>query len=245
MGSVSSILPSGFDAYARVLHPITVTRYRPLGRGNVQEDYSEESWTWADVAAHTQSVIHPQVQWIRVAGHQYQSLELPGNRSADPPPLGHLAPRIMARVMDIARGYTNTTEEITVALWEGWGIGLQPAKRGTDPALLRLLRNGPFLELPWRRYVLLATTALDLTDPAWPFTAGMGWSPGVPGPMPQLVWPADHAWAVASEIDFDSTLVGGTFGLINAIVEHPDIEAVRVSATTDLTWDSDDVNRPA
>lgn len=38
---------------------------------------------------------------------------------------------------------------------------------------------------------------------------------------PNLIWPADHSWLVASEVDFDSTLVGGTTGLIEAIVESP------------------------
>lgn len=72
----------------------------------------------------------------------------------------------------------------------------------------------------------------------------MGWSHGLPGPMPQLIWPADHAWAIATEIDFDSTLIGGTFDLINELIGHPAIEAVRVRETTDLTWDADDINRP-
>ncbi|WP_026533367.1 hypothetical protein [Arthrobacter sp. H41] len=63
--------------------------------------------------------------------------------------------------------------------------------------------------------------------------------------MPQLVWPADHAWATASGIDFDSTLIGGTFDFINELVDHPAFEAVRVSETTDFRWDADEINRPA
>jgi hypothetical protein len=62
--------------------------------------------------------------------------------------------------------------------------------------------------------------------------------------MPQLIWPAHHAWTTASEIDVDSTLVGGTYDFINELIGHPGIEVVRVEETTDLTWDADDVNRP-
>jgi hypothetical protein len=38
MGSVSSNIPSGFHAYARIFHPSTVTWYDPKGNGDVQED---------------------------------------------------------------------------------------------------------------------------------------------------------------------------------------------------------------
>ncbi|WP_394247877.1 hypothetical protein [Arthrobacter pityocampae] len=262
---MSSIVPSGFDAYARVLHPSTVNRYHPQGRGDPQEDYSEESWTWARIAAHTGAVIHPQVQWIRVAGHQYESVPLPGIGSADPPPLGHLGPGILAHVMTIAGEHTSTPDDVTAALWEGWSIesgtvwiaafasdndadngdihDVQPQRSKVDNRLATLLKNGPFLELPGRRYVLLATKDSELTDPEWPQTAGMGWTDWLPGPMPQLIWPADHAWAIASEIDVDSTLIGGTYGFINELVEHSAIEAVRVGGRTDLTWDADDINR--
>ncbi len=112
-----------------------------------------------------------------------------------------------------------------------------------DHALSQLLEEGPFLELPDRRYVLLATSVLELTDPAWPLEAGMGWANGPPGPMPQLIWPADHSWTVASEIDVDSTLVGGSYDFINELIEHPSVEAVRVGEATDLTWDADSINR--
>jgi hypothetical protein len=267
IGSVSTTIPSGFDAYARILHPSTVTRYDPKGNGDIEEDYTQESWTWARIAEHTQTVVHPQVQWIRVTGHQYDSLPLPGNRSADPPPLGHLAPLILARVMMIAGKHTTTADEVTAALWEGWGItsgsttlfaasvlesetgseegrSLQPLRPRVDDTLSRLLSQGPFLELPGRRYVLLSTSTAELVDPAWPLRAGMGWTERIPRPMPQLIWPADHAWALVSEIDFDSTLVGGTHDFVNEIMNDPAVEAVRVKESTDLTWDADDINRP-
>jgi hypothetical protein len=169
--------------------------------------------------------------------------------------------------MIIAGKHTTTADEVTAALWEGWGITsgttwfvasvldsetdseegrtIQPLRPRVDDRLLQLLSQGPFLELPGRRYVLLSTSTTELTDPAWPLRAGMGWAEKLPGPMPQLIWPADHAWAITPEIDFDSTLVGGAYNFINEIMNDPAMEAVRVEESTDLTWDADDINRPS
>ncbi|MGH9069745.1 MAG: hypothetical protein ACRDX8_00935 [Acidimicrobiales bacterium] len=47
---------------------------------------------------------------------------------------------------------------------------------------------------------------------------------------------------MASEIDFDSTLVGGSDALIAEILAAPVLEAWRVGPSDPLTWDSDTVN---
>jgi hypothetical protein len=62
---------------------------------------------------------------------------------------------------------------------------------------------------------------------------------------PNLIWPADHAWLLVSEVDFDSTLVGGSVELIQAIVESPALEAWAVEPTTSLAADADKINAPS
>lgn len=59
---------------------------------------------------------------------------------------------------------------------------------------------------------------------------------------PNLIWPGDHSWFVASEVDFDSTLVGGSAVLINAIIESSKLEARRIRPTDSLADDADTVN---
>jgi hypothetical protein len=59
---------------------------------------------------------------------------------------------------------------------------------------------------------------------------------------PNLIWPADHTWVVASEVDFDSTLVGGSVDLIQAIVDSSRLEAWLVESTDSLTADADEIN---
>ena len=48
---------------------------------------------------------------------------------------------------------------------------------------------------------------------------------------PNLWWPADRAWIVASEIDHTWTYIGGTAALIRSILDHTDLEALPVELT--------------
>jgi len=59
---------------------------------------------------------------------------------------------------------------------------------------------------------------------------------------PNLIWPADHAWLAVSEVDFDSTLVGGSAELIQEIVESTELEAWQVEPTDSLAADADKIN---
>lgn len=59
---------------------------------------------------------------------------------------------------------------------------------------------------------------------------------------PNLCWPDDRAWFVASEIDFDSTLVAGTRTLVNELVAHHVLEAVEIAPGDLLTATADTIN---
>ena len=59
---------------------------------------------------------------------------------------------------------------------------------------------------------------------------------------PNIFWPADRAWCVASEIDFDSTLVGGSEKLITTLVEDPPLGAWQARPADSLAFDADLVN---
>ncbi len=69
----------------------------------------------------------------------------------------------------------------------------------------------------------------DPTDPFW-------------RDAPSLIWPADRSWFVASEVDFDSTLVGGSRELVAALVATPDLEVYEVAPDTKLTAFSGKLN---
>ena len=60
---------------------------------------------------------------------------------------------------------------------------------------------------------------------------------------PSLIWPADRSWFVASEVDFDSTVIGGSRSLVDALLDAPGLEVLEVTPETKLTAFSDKLNR--
>ncbi|MBF6301547.1 hypothetical protein IU459_29005 [Nocardia amamiensis] len=46
---------------------------------------------------------------------------------------------------------------------------------------------------------------------------------------PNIFWPDDRAWCVATDIDLDWTYVGGSEELVRSIVAEPRFEAFRLS----------------
>ncbi|MDQ4214831.1 hypothetical protein [Microbacterium capsulatum] len=124
-----------------------------------------------------------------------------------------------------------------------------------DGILSREISEGARLELPQRNHVLFAAPPRAFADPSWVLSAP--WRDPSTGPgagaeahglpptaqHPSLIWPADRAWILVSEIDFDSTVVGGSAALVRALCADPRIEALPIAEGADLSWDADDVNR--
>ncbi len=112
---------------------------------------------------------------------------------------------------------------------------------GWRPPLIRIPRSRreteSRLHLPDRDYVVLAgplRSALRIGS----FAADHFWPQS-----PNLFWPADQSWCVASEIDFDSTLVGGSLGLIDAILHTPELDAWSITADDSLACNADKINQ--
>jgi len=61
-----------------------------------------------------------------------------------------------------------------------------------------------------------------------PIEAAAALSPWPCRQSPNLWWPEDHAWCVASEIDFCSTYVGGSPELIEGVLGDERLEAIPV-----------------
>lgn len=111
------------------------------------------------------------------------------------------------------------------------------------------ISKGPQLELPGREYVLFSAPPTAFADADWVLDAtwrdraaeAHGFPPAAQ--HPNILWPTDHAWTLVSEIDYDSTIIGGSADLITEICADPRIEAAQIPPGSDLTWQADQINR--
>lgn len=110
--------------------------------------------------------------------------------------------------------------------------------------LPRAVASGPTFALhgnTGRTYVLFEAGASDLAEPSWVDRAP--WVRPVGEPQtPSILWPDDHAWVLATEIDYDSTLVAGSAELVRELLATPGLEVLAISPTSRLTQDGDTVN---
>src|ERR1700743_1294383 len=206
---VTSVVPAGFDAYARVLHPAQEPD-RDGGR----------LVRWADVAAWSGLPLGP--------GAQFHSIALPAERPRSPAPWAGQGPERgdlylpdAEALAAITRQWTGTPEQCWFCLWDGHDLAgtvlTPPGQRGIRrPAPVPApVRDGPRVHLPHRDYLLYAGPVEAVTAAAalsvWKVT-------------PNLWWPADRSWCVATEIDLAWTYVGGPAGLIEAVLRDEGIQ---------------------
>jgi hypothetical protein len=217
------------------------------------------------------TVWHPAMQWGAITGVLHEQIRLDDDSYLAEPDEGRLALPQLATLATLLAENTTTPDAATVGIWTGWGdlradsgslfavITDGPVDSGViaerearfraersasvDPEISRASEAGPRLLLPHREYVLLDADVREFADTDWTTRAGIGWHAGS-GPTPNLLWPADRAWFVASEIDFDSTIVGGTRALIDALATSDGLEAAKVTEDTDLSYRADAINPP-
>jgi hypothetical protein len=215
-GAVTRAVPRGFAAYVRICHPPS----DPDGR----------SVSWRTVARHTGRWAHSVMQWHALVGSA-DALNATGSLwPGQNPQRGNLAPALLAPLCDVLADHAATPERCFFCLWEGWGW-VETSSISAERS------SGAMLHLPDRDYLLLdgpLHAALQLGDWYGPeaFAAQ----------SPNLFWPADRTWCVASEIDFDSTLIGGSTELVEAILRAPELDAWSVQPDDSLAHDADRLN---
>ncbi|UNK46631.1 hypothetical protein [Arthrobacter sulfonylureivorans] len=266
-------VPRGYPAYARIFHPAERDRPVLQGGQQGQVGTSElhvtsEEVSWATVAEAFGTIMHPLAQFHRLIG----SPEDDGNGVHDAagwryfePITGNLDAGVLAAVARHLDDHTTTPTEGVAAVWEGWGgltssagYAVLAASDGPIPVgsgyfvpdggpgsgiLPKDVVNGPVLALPDRSYYLFSAGARFFAGSGWP--NGAAWHDGSAIPQsPSIVWPDDHSWVLVTEIDWDSTIVAGSWELIGALVSDPTIEALPIREGANLRWDSDNENRP-
>jgi hypothetical protein len=245
-GAVTLQVPKGFDAYARIFHPAS--------------DSDGNRVTWTDVAKARGTTPHPEMQWHAILGFAAPDELYGSHTSVDPdsaawrgshPSIGLMDIQTLDALCDILTVHTADPIHCFFGLCTiaGWMDSISTSE-------VRSL-----LELPYGRDYLVLAGALSTVNQItyiWPrpeslqvtFTTDKDEAllPKLnPTKLrqreaPNLIWPVDHTWLVASEVDFDSTLVGGSASLIEEIVESQQLEACQVRPTDSLAVDADKVN---
>jgi hypothetical protein len=204
---VGSLIPDVFEVYARILHPARLNT-------------SDEKVRWASLAHETDSVLGPTAQFDSLAGS--------GGSRIEPPRLGTLEADELAALIELLAPQTGQPDSCWFAIWDGYGwiegppafVELQSHSR-QRPAPDRRHHappGHPRVAIPGRSFLLWHGPIESATT----FSQSPNWQ------SPNLWWPQDHVWCVATEIDLRSTYVGGTQALVDRILLDARLEALRV-----------------
>ncbi|HTZ63241.1 MAG TPA: hypothetical protein VMB51_03990 [Solirubrobacteraceae bacterium] len=238
--TVGSIVPTVFEAYARVFHPAQ----RGLW------DASEEV-RWTEVAAGNSRVMHPAAEWGSLTG-SWQIDSQPGLWEAAPD-VGRLPAMLGKRLADVLAGLTEL-EQGRYGVWEGWG---RPAlfvpreevpeedRQHAEEDERRVLREGEVEIAAWRdlldhapKFALPHRTMHLLTGA---LSAVSAFYENHRNP-PSLWWPEDRAWCVGTDIDLMTTYVGGSRRAIEELLADEQLEVLPVSVDQGVTWKADTIN---
>jgi hypothetical protein len=244
-GAVSRQVPKVFDAYARIFHPAT--------------DSDRNSVSWATVAERLGRTAHREMQWHQLVGTS-DTFGIEGsNWSGSIPSLGEMEVEDLDRLCRVLADHTADPESCFFGFCEinhhdlfGDAFSFEELRLprlklplGRD----HLVLSGPLfavdqLRSPGRSNVTTAVLVKpgekSSSKSSLPDPADRSWRE-----VPSLIWPTDRSWYVASEVDFDSTLVGGSRELVEALVAAPDLEVYEVESDTSLAAFSDKINLAA
>jgi hypothetical protein len=216
--AVAAVVPDGFPAYVRIQHPAPGDGSDPP-LGDLPAELLHI--LYATLAAHTSTeamcyfCLWDGYGWL----HGSSAVQILTRRSGPddvPPP--H-PPRAIPPAVSPERLH-----------------GLRARRRGFHfgpcvyaHQLSRERMHGPKVRLPNRDY-LLFTGPLEAAAELGATIGGTFWPQS-----PNLFWPRDHAWCVASEIDFWYTLVAGSEPLAEALVADPRLQTSRVNSGDSLS----------
>lgn len=221
---VGSVIPHGFDAYARIFHPAWLPHMIEV--------------RWSEVAASNGRTVHPQMQFHAIA------TPLPGRATAQPdwygPRCGTLGAGQVRALIPLLARHTSTPGHGWFCLWEGYGYftpgaiaplisTFWPAGEPHElpPPLPLPIPPKARVRMPQRDYMLFTGSVAQAE----------GWLEG-----PNLWWPDDRAWCVASEIDFPYTYVAGSEALVAEVLANPGLEALPATIRDGIRADSDNLN---
>ena len=255
--SVLSVVPSGFEAYARVFHP--AAKMTCTADGGAEED--AKPLRWSEVAELTGRTPHRLMQWASIRGahpelRDYSKLKV-GDIYIEAPTEGSLPLELAQTLWPIFEQHTEAPDTCFFAVWEGFG------------GMPKFLRKAPAFEIPARRFYLfeapiqtieqsfytgaepdtMETVFVAISDeeamlPPAELQKQLRASLDALNAMPiayqsaNLWWPKDRAWCVHTEIDFNTTYVAGSQKLVDAVLASEKLEVYQLEPTDELANDA-------
>jgi hypothetical protein len=225
--TVRDFVPDGFEAYARILHPAS----RAAGDRGTKR--------WAELAAERGRTMHPLVRFEALVGARGPEEAADWDELV---PSEELPEREAAILSDVLADFTASADRCWFALWDGYGSLGPPNGYSTlvdEDGRLRIVDDTraearSFAE-ELSRYPRVGTLR-SRSEPTQPrreyllFRGPLGailsfrfsdwWQP------PNIWWPDDRAWCVATEVDGYDTFVGGSRACIEAVLSSPVLEAL-------------------
>ena len=232
---VGSVVPDGFEAYARAFHP--------AGRDEGQDSTNVR---WAHIAEVNGKIAHPEMRFESIVPEDCFAEAYNWRKGQPglwdwPPSDGEITDDLARDLSELLGNHTTTPDDCVFAYWDGWGdpMPLMPTPTGENERVeqqnvLERYKSGEIfdgtprasrdhasiLSIPGRDFYLFEGDIAEAVT-EWD---GMG------GSLPSMWWPRDLAWCVATEIDFDSTYIGASAACIDAVVADPRVEAMKTDA---------------
>jgi hypothetical protein len=137
------------------------------------------------------------------------------------PSEGEIPAAEAVRLVANLRPFTSTPDRCFLAVWEGFGV---PELRAFDAF--------PRLRVPHRTYFLFRS----------PIDAIATLTLGDFHQRPNLWWPEDRAWCVATEIDLSETYIAGTEACIERLLADRELEVFQIAIDARVDIDGDAIN---
>ncbi|GAA4082042.1 hypothetical protein GCM10023066_12690 [Nocardioides kongjuensis] len=214
--------------------------------------------SWSAVARLRGTTVHPQAEFNMVA-----RLRPGAPCDFSQPLLGTLDPITLPLVRDVVLRHTQTGDQGWFALWTGHGR--RPASWHQMPTFHLPGRDYWLFEGAVAAVADLSSDFENLGREEAAEAGNLTLTSLTDGPArvsaaeqvqfanrmrsaglvqsPNLWWPEDRRWFVASDIDLDSTIVAGPLELMDDLLAEPQLEVVLVDEDTSLTNGCDQRNR--
>lgn len=245
---VGSLVPVGFEQYARIFHP----GLRVVGERRIRREWSNipkegmrfvqlvrgkkkipksiqtfvgydteklhEPVRWSEMAAYTHKRTHALMQWEKIAAPTMHGNEV------EIPAGGTVPPTVVTPLQEVLLKHTVSTTCL-IGVWRGWGdpyIAGVPKTKSIDAP--------PFTGREWDLF------RVPLVNMEFKFFGKQN------DQTANIFWAEDRSWWINNDIDLNTTYIGGDVSLIEAVLASKELEVWPADVNDYVTIDSDTIN---